>query len=118
MTMEVITEPARLLARVPAGLYPDRAVAGSGEFLRITVCDSGVGIPAEALVTIFDRFEQAKTRRAGKTAGTGLGLAFCRKVMEAHHGIIWAESEERRGSSFIALFPLDPEESASRGVAP
>ena len=43
---------------------------------------------------------------------SGLGLAFCRKMMDAHHGFIWVESELAKGSSFITLFPLPvmPEE--------
>ena len=57
-------------------------------------------MPAESLGAIFDRFVQAQNRRAGKSRGTGLGLAFCRKVMDAHQGLIWAESEEGKGSSF------------------
>ena len=77
-----------------------------GEFLQISVRDTGIGIPAVALGTIFDRYMQAKSRRLSKTQGTGLGLAFCRKVMDAHHGYIWAESVEEKGSTFFLLFPL------------
>ncbi|HEY5975064.1 MAG TPA: response regulator [Geobacteraceae bacterium] len=84
----------------------------AGRHLLVTVQDSGVGIPAEALSSIFDRFVQAKNRREGKTKGTGLGLAFCRKVMDAHRGLIWAESQEGVGSKFSALFPLAPPPSS------
>jgi signal transduction histidine kinase len=89
-------------------------IPGEGEYLRVTVRDTGAGMPAESLVYIFDRFVQAQNRREGKTKGTGLGLAFCRKVMDAHHGVIWAESEENNGSLFTALFPLHGEDT---GVA-
>lgn len=92
---------------IPKGLYPAALIPATGSFLRIAVEDTGVGIPAEALGSIFDRFVQAKNRRQGKARGTGLGLAFCRKVMDAHHGLLWAESEEGRGSTFTALFPLN-----------
>jgi PAS domain S-box-containing protein len=95
------------LSSIPKGLYPERALAAKGSFLKVMVEDSGVGIPAESIVDIFDRFVQAKNRREGKARGTGLGLAFCRKVMDAHKGLIWVESEEGKGSRFIALFPLD-----------
>jgi len=64
------------------------------------------------LVVIFDRFIQAQNRREGKSRGTGLGLAFCRKVMDAHKGLIWAESEEGKGSVFTALFPLSADIAA------
>mgnify|MGYP001032083039 CR=1 FL=1 len=118
VTADIPETVAAITGGIPKGLYPAALIPKRGRYLRVTVRDTGVGIPAESLATIFDRFVQAQNRRQGKASGTGLGLAFCRKVMEAHHGIIWAESEERRGSSFIALFPLDPEANASRGVAP
>jgi PAS domain S-box-containing protein len=104
---EVIDEIGAISASIPPELYPREDIPATGRFLAITVRDSGIGIPAEALATIFDRFVQAKNRKKGKTRGTGLGLAFCRKVMDAHHGYIWAESEEGRGSTFYLLFPLE-----------
>jgi len=106
VSVDQIDDVAACTARVPDGLYPDAALSPAGTFLRVMVRDSGVGIPGEALGTIFDRFVQAQNRREGKARGTGLGLAFCRKVMDVHHGYIWAESEEGKGSCFTALFPL------------
>lgn len=97
---------------IPPRLYPDRHLPPKGEFLHVTVRDSGIGIPAESLLTIFNRYEQAKSRRQGKTQGTGLGLAFCRKVMDVHKGFIWAESVEGEGSTFHLLFPVVPKEEA------
>jgi PAS domain S-box-containing protein len=104
---------AGLAARIPALLYPTTLPTREGDALLVTVRDSGTGIPGDALHSIFDRFVQAKSRRAGKTKGTGLGLAFCRKVMDAHHGYIWAESVEGHGSSFFLVFPL--EETQAKG---
>ncbi|KAF0218405.1 MAG: multi-sensor signal transduction histidine [Geobacteraceae bacterium] len=92
--------------RIPVQLYLPQELPDQGHFLQITIRDSGIGIPSDALGAIFDRFVQAKNRRLGKTRGTGLGLAFCRKVMDVHKGYIWAESEEGKGSSFFLLFPL------------
>ncbi|HZV82379.1 MAG TPA: ATP-binding protein, partial [Geobacteraceae bacterium] len=112
VTADIPEDVASVTSGIPKGLYPATVIPKNGRYLRVTVMDTGVGIPAESLGTIFDRFVQAQNRRQGKASGTGLGLAFCRKVMDAHHGIIWAESEDRRGSSFIALFPLDLEASA------
>ncbi|ABQ24227.1 response regulator [Geotalea uraniireducens] len=92
--------------RIPRQSYPVEKLSGGDRFLQITVRDSGVGIPPEALEGIFDRFVQAKNRRLGKSSGTGLGLTFCRKVMDAHKGYIWAESVVGQGSSFVMLFPI------------
>jgi PAS domain S-box-containing protein len=106
LLLEVVPDVARIRGRIPALTYRAEELPATGEYLQITVRDNGVGIPADALGTIFDRFVQAKNRKAGKTKGTGLGLAFCRKVMDAHHGFIWVESVEGKGSCFFLLFPL------------
>ena len=105
--MEELPDIAVCRDRIPPQTYPPSAVPASGRYLQLTVRDTGEGMPAEALGTIFDRFVQAKNRRLGKTRGTGLGLAFCRKVMDAHGGFIWAESQEGQGSTLFLLFPLD-----------
>jgi len=102
---KMVTSPQPVFDRIPRGLYLESELLREGSFLMITVSDSGIGIPPDALATIFDRFAQAQNRRKGKTRGTGLGLAFCRKVMDAHNGYIWGESEEGRGSTFSILLP-------------
>ena len=109
---DLVTELSGLAKNIPPGLYPPAIMAQPGSYLRITVKDSGVGMPKESLGAIFDRFVQAKNRREGKSRGSGLGLAFCRKVMDAHKGLIWAESEEDKGSVFTVLLPLAPESMA------
>ncbi len=106
VSVDLIDDAAAITGTIPAGLYVEAMLPQTGSFLRVMVTDSGVGIPAEALGNIFDRFVQAQNRREGKARGTGLGLAFCRKVMDAHSGLIWAESEGGKGSRFTALFPL------------
>jgi PAS domain S-box-containing protein len=97
-------------ARIPEQSYPQRDLPREGDYVRIRVRDTGVGIPQESLGTIFDRFVQARNRRQGKSRGTGLGLAFCRKAVDAHSGYIWAESEPGAGSVFTILLPALPEE--------
>ncbi|MGA7826707.1 MAG: response regulator [Geobacteraceae bacterium] len=94
------------LGRIPQGTYHADQLPNRGTFVMAEVRDTGVGIPREALGTIFDKFVQARNRREGKIKGTGLGLAFCRKVMDAHGGLLWAESDEGKGSVFTVLFPL------------
>ncbi|RNC67676.1 MAG: response regulator [Desulfuromonadales bacterium] len=102
----VVTLPADVTDRIPPAAYPPESIPREGRFLLLTVRDSGIGIPADSLVTIFDRFVQARNRKQGKASGSGLGLAFCRKAMDAHQGFIWAESEPERGSVFQLLFPI------------
>ncbi len=92
--------------RIPVQSYARGELPDSGRYVRITVRDTGAGIPKEALGIIFDRFAQAKTRRKGVTRGTGLGLTYCRKAMAAHHGYIWAESKVGKGSLLCMLFPV------------
>jgi signal transduction histidine kinase len=98
---------ATVAGRIPPGAYPPESIPRQGRYLLLAVSDTGAGIPADSLVTIFDRFVQARNRKLGKASGTGLGLAFCRKVMDAHRGFIWAESEPDKGSTFLMLFPLE-----------
>jgi signal transduction histidine kinase len=80
--------------------------------LEIAVHDSGVGIPADHLGRIFDRFHRVDTRLTREVDGLGLGLAICKQIVELHGGAIWAESEPGVGSTFHVLLPLD-EQSAT-----
>ena len=70
------------------------------------VRDTGCGIPADKLPRIFDRFFTTKTGPdASGKGGTGLGLAFCRDVIEAHHGRIRVESTVGKGTAFTLKLP-------------
>ena len=73
--------------------------------LIVGINDTGEGIPKEAFGRIFQKFEQVETRKAGKTKSTGLGLTFCKLVVEAHGGQIWVESEPGQGSTFFFTIP-------------
>ncbi len=76
--------------------------------VRITVRDTGIGIPPEHLPHIFDRFyrvDKSRSRRAG--GGSGIGLTIARALVEAHGGQIWAESAgEGEGSTFTFTLPV------------
>ncbi|MBP1703497.1 MAG: two-component sensor histidine kinase [Chloroflexi bacterium] len=72
--------------------------------MLFSVKDTGIGIPADDLPRIFERFY--KTDRARSGGGTGLGLAISRHIIEAHGGKIWAESIEGQGSTFYFTIPL------------
>ncbi len=73
-------------------------------FVRFSVRDTGVGIPADDLERIFERFYKAD--RARSSGGTGLGLSIARHIVEAHGGKIWAQSVEGRGSTFHFTIPI------------
>lgn len=72
--------------------------------VRFAVRDTGLGIPAEDLPRIFERFY--KSDRSRSSGGTGLGLSIARHIIEAHGGKIWVESEEGRGSTFYFSIPI------------
>lgn len=72
----------------------------------IRVRDTGEGIPKDSFERIFEKFGQVETRQAGKSMSTGLGLTFCKLVVEAHGGRIWVESEPGEGSTFSFTLPL------------
>jgi len=75
-----------------------------GNFIVFSIADTGIGIPADDLPRIFERFY--KTDPSRRKGGTGLGLAIARKLVEAHHGNIWAESTEGEGSTFYFSLPI------------
>ena len=75
-----------------------------GEDLVLSVRDTGIGIPAEELPRIFERFYKVDRARAG--GGTGLGLAIAKHIVQAHGGRIWAESVEGKGSTFSFTLPV------------
>jgi signal transduction histidine kinase/ActR/RegA family two-component response regulator len=86
----------------------DNAVSDSGEFsLRITVQDTGTGIPADKLLSVFDKFTQADGSVSRKYGGTGLGLAITQKLVELHGGQVSVESELGCGSTFIVTLPCE-----------
>ena len=74
--------------------------------LEIAVADSGPGIAAEDLPHIFERFYQGRTKAKNSSAGSGLGLALAKKVVEAHGGRIWIESEVGKGTTVRFILRL------------
>jgi len=73
------------------------------ESIMIRISDNGIGIPAEYLGRIFDRF--FRVPRSSSQAGTGLGLSIAKKIVESHGGRIWVESEQGRGTTFSFTLP-------------
>jgi signal transduction histidine kinase len=74
---------------------------------RIEVIDTGIGIPANALAHVFDRFYRVDKARSREGGGSGLGLSIARAIIEAHGGTIFCTSEEGTGSVFVISLPRD-----------
>ncbi|RYG47282.1 hybrid sensor histidine kinase/response regulator [bacterium] len=74
--------------------------------IEFAVKDTGEGIPEESFNRIFEKFGQVESRKAGRKMSTGLGLTFCKMVVEAHGGRIWVESQVGVGSTFRFTLPL------------
>ena len=86
------------------GAGPERG----GEEIRLSVRDTGRGIPADKLETIFERFGQVEPADARSKGGAGLGLSICRAIVRQHGGRIWAESVVGAGSVFSFTLPVAP----------
>ncbi|AFY86560.1 ATP-binding protein [Chroococcidiopsis thermalis] len=74
--------------------------------ITFQVKDTGRGIPADKLESIFERFQQVDASNSGHQGGTGLGLAICRSIVQQHGGQIWVESVLGTGSTFSFTLPL------------
>lgn len=96
------------LAYTPAGGEVTVSAQRRGAEVRVAVADSGIGIPAEHLPHIFDRFYRVdKSRSRASGGGSGIGLTIARHLVEAHGGRIQAESEgEGKGSTFTFTLPV------------
>jgi CheY-like chemotaxis protein len=90
------------------------------DIVHVTVRDTGIGIPLEAMDRVFESFTQVDTSTARLYGGTGLGLAISRRLVEMMGGRLWVESVVGRGSSFhfTAVLPAAPEHPRPLGASP
>lgn len=99
-----------LIHTPPGGVVTVAAAAGGTETamsqVRVTVTDTGPGIPPADLPYIFERFYRADPSRSRETGGTGLGLTIARKLVEAHGGTIRAENRPEGGAAFAFTLPV------------
>ncbi len=85
--------------------------------LRISIKDTGIGIPEDELPHIFDRFYQVDATSTRKEEGTGIGLAFARELTKLLKGNITVESQLEKGSTFHIILPITKEAPMSSGNA-
>ena len=83
-----------------------------GDFLLFSIADQGIGIPAEDLPHIWERFYRVDNSNTRRIGGAGLGLSIVKGLVELHGGRIWAESEAGRGSVFLLTLPQAPDPAA------
>jgi signal transduction histidine kinase len=74
--------------------------------VKVSVEDSGPGIPGDSLSTIFNKYEQVTLGGSNKIKGTGLGLSIVKHIIDAHGGKIWVESTLGHGSVFSFVLPV------------
>ncbi|MBI3169241.1 MAG: GAF domain-containing sensor histidine kinase [Chloroflexi bacterium] len=88
------------------------------DYVKVTVKDNGIGIPAKDLPHVFDRFYQVEGHLTRKHGGMGLGLSVAKVMVEMHGGRIWADSEEGQGSIFSFILPVRSEPPAPAPTSP
>lgn len=76
------------------------------EQVKISIQDQGIGIPSQDIPKLFKKFSRIDNSSRRKIGGTGLGLAICQEIMTEHHGSIWIESEEGKGTTVWLTVPL------------
>jgi PAS domain S-box-containing protein len=97
----------------PLGKVTIRTVSQQ-DYLIFAIEDSGIGIPAEDVPHLFEKFYRGKQREARSQPGSGLGLAIVYSIAESHRGRIWVESTVGKGSTFFLQVPLvQPHETKS-----
>jgi len=89
-------------------------VTGDAEHVVISVADSGIGIPKEDQVHLFQKFYRVDNSDTREIGGTGLGLYLSRRLAEAMNGRIWLDSEYKKGSTFYLELPRIDHEEATR----
>ena len=86
-------------------------------YIKVSILDDGIGIPAKDLPRVFDRFFQVQSHLTRRHGGIGLGLSVAKAMIELHGGQIWVESIEGKGSNFSFLVPVtSPQNPTGSGV--
>jgi len=75
--------------------------------VKVCVTDTGIGIPEEKMIKLFDKMYQVDSDTTRKFGGIGIGLSIAKYIVEAHGGRIWVQSKAGEGSKFTFILPLD-----------
>ncbi len=92
----------------PSGTTVSVELQVSGEEYMLNVCDQGPGVPEDEKDKLFKHLGRTSNRPTGGEQSTGLGLAICKKIIEAHGGTIGFENQPKGGARFFATFPFVP----------
>jgi heavy metal sensor kinase len=90
----------------PAGGRVEISLESAGKSVRLSVKDTGIGIPGESLPHIFDRFYQVDKSRTQRSQGSGLGLSIVKKIADIHGAVVEVNSQLNKGAVFQVIFPL------------
>lgn len=91
-------------------------ITGDNDNVKISVADSGIGIPKEDQVHLFQKFYRVDNSETREIGGTGLGLYLCRRLIETMNGRLWVESEYKQGSTFYVELQRTSHEDAMKMI--
>ncbi len=103
-TVTVSLRTTKELAPPVVSLPPERQ--RTGNFVLVSVEDTGIGIPKEEQPKVFQQFFRGRKALAASEGGTGLGLYLVRTIVEQHGGVVWFSSHEGRGTTFFFTIPV------------
>jgi PAS domain S-box-containing protein len=101
----------------PEGSDVTVTVDDKGDALLTAVCDRGIGIPADELGQVFERFHRGRQVSSTNYGGLGLGLYITKQIIERHGGTIWVESKEGQGTTFYFSLPAEQASIATIPIA-
>ncbi len=110
MTQVLYNIISNALKYSPEGGQVTFSIKEEDEKIVVSISDEGVGIPKENIGKIFDRFYRVDKARTRKLGGTGLGLAIAKEMVNVHGGMIWAVSEEGKGTEISFSLPYEQSE--------
>jgi two-component system, OmpR family, sensor histidine kinase VicK len=110
MTQVLYNIISNALKYSPEGGLITFSIKEEAEKVIVSISDEGMGIPKENIGKIFDRFYRVDKARTRKLGGTGLGLAIAKEMVNVHGGMIWAVSEEGKGTEISFSLPYEQSE--------